>query len=145
MGAINDVLRDVASVITTKTGWPCTTNWDNPIVPGVLLFPDDIGDDTYYRAMQRGVVTLELVAHVLVASVNQEGGVDALYDAISPDGATSVPAAIAADPTLGTGELNGGGRWSAKVKRVDDIGPVFDEATRAVRFIGAKVRIHVQT
>lgn len=144
MGAINEVIAAVSSVVTTRAGWACTTNWDNPNPPCVLLFPDDIGDGvSYYRAFARGVVDLMVVAHVLVPSTNQEAAVVALYDAISPDGATSLPAAIAADPTLGTAETNGAGTWSATVSRIDEIGPVFD-ASGAVRFIGAKAHIRVQ-
>lgn len=145
MGAVNDVLAAVRSVITATSGWSCTTNWDNPNPPCVLLFPDTIGDATsYYKAFARGVVDLPVVAHVLVGSTNQEAGVERLYDAISPDGATSVVAAIAVDQTLGTAEQNGAGTWSAVVTQVDEIGPVFD-TSGAVRFIGAKVHVRVQT
>lgn len=146
MSSINDVIDAVAATITAATGWQCTQNWDNPPVPCVLIYPDDLGEgDSYYQAMQRGVVTIPVVANVLVPSTNNVGQQRRLNDAISAFGATSIPQAIHQNPTLGTNadEQNGAGTMSAKVARVDEIGPTntFD----GNRVIQAKVRIHVQT
>lgn len=148
MSSINEVIDALSATITAATGWKCTQNWDNLNPPCVLVYPDSIGDGgTYYQAMARGVVTIPVIANVLVGSTNNVGQARSLYDAISPFGAKSIPQAIHLNPTLGTNadEQNGAGSMSAVVVRVDEIGPVFDEATRTVRFIGAKVRINVQT
>lgn len=148
MSTITEVIDALAATITAATGWSCTQNWDNPNPPCVLLYPDSLGDGgTYYQAMARGVVTIPIVANVLVSSTNSVGQARNLYDAVSPFGASSIPQAIYQNPTLGTNadEQNGAGTMSAVVVRVDDIGPVFDETTRMLRYIGAKVRIDVQT
>lgn len=149
MSSINDVIDAISATITAATGWQCTMNWDSPNPPCVLLYPDSIGEgDSYYQAMARGVVTIPVVANVLVGSVNNVGQARQVYDAISPFGATSIPQAIHQNPTLGTDpdEATAGvATMTASVTRVDEIGPVFDEATRTMRFIGAKVRIQVMT
>lgn len=146
MSSINEVIDALSSTITAATGWQCTQNWDSPPVPCVLIYPDDLGEgDTYYQAMARGVVTIPVVACVLVGSTNNVGQQRRLNDAISPFGATSIPQAVHENPTLGTNadEQNGAGDMSAKVARVDEIGPTttFD----GTRVIQAKVRIQVQT
>lgn len=148
MSSINDVIDALSATITAATGWQCTQNWDSPPVPCVLLYPDDLGEgDSYYQAMNRGVVTIPVVACVVVASTNNVGQQRRLNDAISPFGATSIPQAIHQNPTLGTdpNEATAGAdaAMSAKVARVDEIGPTstFD----GTRVIQAKVRIHVMT
>ena len=148
MSSINDVIDAVAATITAATGWQCTQNWDNPPVPCVLLYPDDLGEgDTYYQAMSRGVVTIPVVACVLVGSTNNVGQQRRLNDAISPFGDSSIPQAIHQNPTLGTDpdESTAGAdaAMTAKVARVDEIGPtaMFD----GTRVIQAKVRIQVMT
>ena len=147
MSSINEVIDAISATITAATGWTCTQNWDNPPVPCVLIYPDDLGEgDTYYQAMSRGVVTIPVVACVLVSSTNNVGQQRRLNDAISPFGATSIPQAIHANPTLGTDpdEATGGvATMTASVARVDEIGPTstFD----GTRVIQAKVRIQVMT
>lgn len=147
MASINDVIDALSSTITAATGWTCTQNWDNPPVPCVLLYPDDLGEgDTYYQAMARGVVTIPIVACVLVSSTNNVGQQRRLNDAISPFGATSIIEAVFENATLGTDpdEATGGvATMTASVARVDEIGPTttFD----GTRVIQAKVRIQVMT
>jgi len=146
VSSINEAIDALSATITAATGWACTQNWDNPPVPCVLLFPDDLGEgESYYQAMGRGVVTIPIIANVLVASTNNVGQSRILNDAISPFGPTSIPQAIHQNPTLGTNpdEQNGAGIMSAKVARVDEYGPSTTFA--GTRVIQAKVRIHVMT
>lgn len=148
MSSINEVIDALSATITAATGWRCTTNWDNPPVPCVVLYPDDIGDgDTYYESFGGGMIRLPVVANVLVSSVNNAGQTRVLYDAIGPFGATSIPRAILENTTLGTDpdEATGGAaaRMSASVTAVNEIGPthLFD----GTRVVQAKVRIKVLT
>lgn len=147
MSSINEVIDALSATITAATGWQCTQNWDNPPVPCVLLYPDDIGGEgAYFDTMARGLVTIPIVANVLVASTNNVGQQRRLNDAISPFGATSIIQAVFQNVTLGTDpdEATGGvATMTASVERVDEIGPTttFD----GNRVIQAKVRIQVMT
>lgn len=138
MSTINTVLDALKATIESATEWRCTTNWDATRVPCVLLYPDDLGEGgTYYETMQRGVVTIPIVAAVLVSSVVVDSQVAKLYDAISGSGPTSIPQAIHQAPSLGLADS------SSKVSSVTEIGPA--STADGTRIIQAKVHITVQT
>lgn len=148
MSSINEVIDAVSATITAATGWQCTDNWDNPPVPCVLLYPDDMGTDgSYWQSMNRGVVKVPIVANVLVSSTNNVGQSRKLNDAISAFGATSIPQAIAQNPTLGTdpNEATAGAAatMTATVSGVSEYGPTATFA--GTRVIQAKVHIEVMT
>lgn len=146
MASINDVADRLAELVTARTGLPCTQIVDAPHPPCVMIYPDDIGDTTYFEAFQRGVVKYRMVLHVLAPSMDVAGQQRLLNDIISPFGARSIPEAIYRNPTLGTSATEAPAdsttTMTASVGALTEYG--FVEAGGA-RFLQAKLRVDVLT
>lgn len=145
MATINDVIVNLSKTITNGTGWRCGPLSDNPNVPCVEVWPDNIGGgESYYDAMKRGVVNLPFVAYVLIGSTALRTDQLKLLEAISPHGPRSIPQSIFNAPTLGTSQTESisdpATSMTAHVVGVDDYG--FTDSP-AGRLLGAKVRVNV--
>lgn len=146
MASIDTVAERLCTTITFVTGLRCTQITDQPNPPCVIVYPDaEIGGETYYEAFKRGVCTLPFVAQILVPSTDMRGAQKVLNGIISPSGATSIPAAIFAAPTLGTSATESPAddatTMTAHVTRVSEYGFTGDPGNP--RWLSAKVHIEV--
>jgi hypothetical protein len=123
---IDDVIDALAEVIESSTGIRCSPFVDNPVLPAVMIYPDDIGGESYYKTMKGGTFELPLIAQVVCSAADVAGQQRFLNAAISPDGDLSIPRAVLDHPTLGSAPDENTGHpaasMSATVTRVTDYG-----------------------
>ncbi len=146
MSSFADVVDRICDVITAETGVRATHYVDQPLLPCVLVYPDETIGEPYYRAMRGGVLDVPIVCHVLASTVDVDGQTRWLLDVISPWTANSIPLAILNNKTLGTAPDentgNASASMSAHVDRVTDYG--FASLLDGTRVAQAKVRVTVK-
>ena len=144
---INDVIDALTDVIESATGIRCGMFVDNPVLPAVMIYPDDIGGETYYRTMKGGTFELPLVVEIVASSADVAGWQRWLNDVISPDGELSIPKVVLDNPTLGTAPDentgNANARCSATVTGVSGYG--IAAGLDGKRVLGARIGVTVLT
>ncbi len=145
---INDIIDAISTVVTSATGLRCVGVSDNPPTPCALVYVgDNIGSDSYYRAMRGGVTDIPIIVEPVYASSSSlKTAARAINDHISPFGATSIPLAILNAPTLdlapsvASPDVN----YTVSVESVTDVGAVFDSTGTTIRFWRARIRVNVK-
>lgn len=144
---INDVIDALCEIIESETGLRCGPFVDQPVLPAAMIYPDDIGGETYYRTMKGGTFELPLVLEVVCSAADVAGQQRWLNDVISPDGDRSIPRAVLANPTLGTAADENTGNatasLSAKVAGVRDYG--ISQMPDGKRVLQARIDVTVLT
>lgn len=141
---INDILDALIDVVA-GTGLRCTDLIDAPQAPCAMVYPDDIGGDTYFHSFKRGVADVPFVVEILYPSGNVRLHRE-LNDRIDTEGSDSVVVAVADNPTLGQGaDVSAAGvRFTAHVTGVSEYGFATDPQN-GIRYLRAKVNVNVKT